>query len=141
MNSPQIGFSLNRITTEQFAVFESVFDEKKEININTEIRFGIDHENKIIAAFALFNFEQDKSIFLLIEACCHFNVAEDTWKSSSGTEYKLKVDKGFLSHLAMLTVGTARGILHTKTEGTKFNQFFLPTINVADMITSDAFFD
>jgi hypothetical protein len=46
--------------------------------------------------------------------------------------------KGFVRHLAVLTVGTVRGILHTKTEGTDSNKFVLPTINVADMISDDA---
>ncbi|MFM9839200.1 MAG: hypothetical protein ACKVOQ_13100 [Cyclobacteriaceae bacterium] len=138
---PTIGFSLKKITTEQFAVFENAFDEKKKIDINTEIKFGVDHENKIIATFTLFKFEQEQIVFLLIEACCNFTVEEDSWKSFSNTEHKLKIDKGFLSHLAMLTVGTARGILHSKTEGTRFNEYCLPTINVAEMISADALFD
>jgi len=36
-----------------------------------------------------------------------------------------------------LTVGTVRGILHTKTEGTNFNGFVIPTINVTELVTSD----
>jgi hypothetical protein len=140
-NKPQIGFALNRITTEQFAVFENVFDEREEININAEVRFGADYESKVIAAFALFKFEQNQSVFLLIEASCHFNIDDNAWKSFSDAEHKLKVDKGFLSHLAMFTVGTARGILHSRTEGTRFNEYCLPTINLSEMITNDAFFD
>ncbi len=53
----------------------------------------------------------------------------------------LIVPKGLLCHLAMLTVGTSRGILHAKTEGTCFNKYVLPTINVTEIIKEDASFD
>lgn len=52
----------------------------------------------------------------------------------------LTVPKGFLCHLAMLTVGTSRGILHAKTEGTCFNKYVLPVINVTEIIKGDASF-
>ena len=37
----------------------------------------------------------------------------------------------------MIAVGTARGILHAKTEATKFNQFLIPPINVVELIKDD----
>ena len=52
----------------------------------------------------------------------------------------LKVPKGFLSHLAVLTIGTTRGILHAKTEGNCFNKYVLPAINVTEIIKEDAIF-
>ena len=53
---------------------------------------------------------------------------------------KLTVQKGFLQHMAVLTVGTTRGILHAKTENTPFNRYHLPTINLKDMINQDSVF-
>ena len=41
----------------------------------------------------------------------------------------------------MITVGTLRGVLHAKTENTEFNEFFLPTINVTDLIKEDIRFN
>jgi hypothetical protein len=40
----------------------------------------------------------------------------------------------------MITVGTARGVLHAKTEGTTLNKFFIPTVNVVEMVTDDGAF-
>ncbi len=51
------------------------------------------------------------------------------------------VSKGFLAHLAMITTGTARGVLFAKTEATQFSKFIIPTLNVAEMIKEDASFD
>jgi hypothetical protein len=53
----------------------------------------------------------------------------------------LTIPKGFLAHLAMISVGTARGILHCKTENTIFNNFVLPLVNVASMIPEDEQFE
>ena len=53
----------------------------------------------------------------------------------------VKVSKGFMQHIAMLTVGTTRGILHAKTEGTCFNKYVLPAINVAELIKDDVEFE
>lgn len=136
-----VGFALKRIITEQFAIVEEAYDDKLKINLGTNIRFTVDREKQMIGVFSLFKFEQGKIPFLILEVACHFQIAPASWKtfSISDTE-KLVIPQGFMSHLAMLTVGTARGILHTKTEGTHFNQFLLPTINVADMIKSDVTF-
>ena len=48
--------------------------------------------------------------------------------------------KGFMAHLAVITVGTTRGVLHAKTENSKFNKYFLPTINVNELVKNDISF-
>lgn len=47
------------------------------------------------------------------------------------------VTQGLATHFAVLTVGSARGILHAKTEGTIYNQYLLPTIDIKEMIQED----
>jgi len=37
----------------------------------------------------------------------------------------------------MLSVGTARGILHAKTENTPYNEFIIPLINVTEAVKAD----
>ena len=51
-----------------------------------------------------------------------------------------KLPSGFVCHLAMLAIGTARGVLHAKTENTLFNKYLIPTINVAELIKDDIIF-
>lgn len=50
------------------------------------------------------------------------------------------VTQGLATHFAVLTVGSARGILHAKTEGTVYNQYLLPTIDIKQMIHEDIVF-
>ena len=136
-----IGFSLKKVSTEQFAIIEEGYNEKGKIRLNTSLRFAADDSQKFIAVFASFTFDSDNKPFLLIEASCHFSVKDAAWSEMLKPDINtLIVPKGFLCHLAMLTVGTSRGILHAKTEGTCFNKYVLPTINVTDIIKEDATF-
>lgn len=141
-NNPQIGFILQGIKTEQFAIFEENYSAKKETGLGTELQFKLDQENKQIGVFLAFEFIQGKKVFLKIQVSCHFKVEESSWANfTPKVNNKLIVPKGFLAHLAMITTGTTRGVLFTKTEATPFSKFIIPTLNVAEMIKEDASFD
>jgi hypothetical protein len=136
----QVGFVLKGIKTEQFAIIEENFVAKKESGLSTELQFKLNQTNKQIAVFLGFEFMQGKKIFLKIQVSCHFETEESSWNSFI-KKNKIIVPKGFLAHLAMITTGTARGILFAKTEATQFSKFIVPTLNVTEMIKEDASFD
>lgn len=138
----QVGFVLQGIKTEQFAIFEENFAPKKETGLGTELQFKLDQNNKQIGVFIGFEFMQGKKVFLKIQVSCHFKVEEQSWDNFiKEKESKLVVPKVFLAHLAMITTGTTRGVLFAKTESTPFSKFIVPTLNVAEMIPEDASFD
>jgi len=133
-----LGFALRKITTEQFATVAEAVAEGKEIGIKASLRFGVDQEHHIIANFSKFEFDQEEKPILIIEVGCQFEVDPSSWGELKSNETEgVTLPKGFAAHLAMLTVGTTRGVLHAKTEKTPFNQLLLPTINVASMIKED----
>jgi hypothetical protein len=138
-NKEQISFILRKISTEQFAIIESAFDESKEnIELGTSLRFGFNTDKRIIIPLLGVNFNQNKSPFLLLEIGCHFEIIEEHWNNLFNSDTKeLKLPKGLITHLVMLSIGTLRGVLHAKTENTPFNKFFLPTINVNDLVKED----
>ncbi len=135
-----VGFALQGIKTEQFAILEENYSPKKDIGLGTGLQFRIDSLNKQIGSFLSFEFVQSKKVFLKIQVSCHFKIEENAWNSFI-QKNKLVVPKGFLAHLAMITTGTTRGVLFAKTEGTPFSKYIVPTINVAEMIQEDASFD
>lgn len=134
-----IGFSLSKISTEQFAIIDDEFKGSDNIQLKSNIRYGANEEFMMISCFVAFVFESVDKPFLMVEGGCHFNIEKDSWADMLDVNTKtISLPKGFVRHLAVLTVGTVRGILHSKTEGTDFNKFVLPTINVAEMISDDA---
>ncbi|WP_233900639.1 hypothetical protein [Tenacibaculum piscium] len=137
----KIGFKLEKINTEQFAIIEDAYDNySEEIGLEAIVKFGVNSENTAINSIIKFQFEQNKKPFLIIEVSCEFGIEQTKWNDFS-KDKKVHIPKGFLAHLAMITVGTTRGILHSKTENTKFNEFILPTLNVSEMITEDGEFE
>lgn len=140
MENESIGFALAAIKTEQFALFEEKYSPKKELNITTSLEFKINEEQKLIGVFATFTFEQAKKTFIKIQVSCHFTIEPNAWKSFI-KEDLIVFPKNFMGHLTMLTIGTSRGILHAKTEGTEFNKFILPTINVNQLVDKDIEFN
>lgn len=142
MKRDKIGFSLLKITTEQFAVIESAYNEKENIQLGVGFEFGIDPDHRVIANIVRFELLTQNNPFLIIHVRCDFSVEENAWEEFSCVKTKsICFPKGFITHLSVLTVGTARGILHCKTENSRFNEFFLPTINVTDFVNEDVSFE
>jgi hypothetical protein len=138
----KIGFALQSIKNEQFAIFEENYVSKKETALGTELQFKSDQKNKQIGVFIGFEFVQGKKVFLKILVSCHFKIEDSSWDNFIQVKVaKLIIPKEFLAHLAMITTGTTRGILFAKTESTPFSKFIIPTLNVSEMITEDASFD
>lgn len=136
-----IAFALKKISTKQFAIIDDTFEAGNKIGFGTNFKFSIDPEHSIIAVFSLFRFEQNNTPFLLLETVCQFQVKEVDWKSFfNKAQDQIKAPKGFMTHLTMIAVGTSRGILHAKTENTKFNNFIIPTINLTEIIKEDVIF-
>ncbi|MFY8004836.1 MAG: hypothetical protein ACOVNR_08325 [Chitinophagaceae bacterium] len=137
----EIGFNLIGIHTEQFAFFEENIVEKAVIELGTSIEFKCDNTEQRLGCFVEITFVQKKKAILKIEVSCHFKIKPDAWAAFAQELNRIVVPKNFLSHLAMLTVGTTRGILFAKTENTLFNKFIVPTINVEEMIVEDVVFE
>jgi hypothetical protein len=140
-NKDNIGFSLRKLTTQQFAIIEDVFKEGENVEMKTSVNFGIDTSKKMIAVYFNVKFLQKNTAFLLLETASHFHIHEDSWSAFENSDKtELIVPKGFISHLVMLSIGTTRGVLHSKTENTVYNKFLLPTINVINLIKEDTKF-
>jgi hypothetical protein len=138
-NQEQISFGLRKITTQQFAVIESAFDQKDDnIELGTGLRFGFSLDKKVIIVFLSINFNQNKNPFLILEIGCYFEIVNNQWDNLYNSEInEIKLPMALARHLVMLSVGTIRGVLHAKTENTIFNKFFLPTINVNELVLND----
>jgi len=136
------GFKLTQISTDEFAKLEDNFENSDPSNISISINYGIDLEKKAIGLKIKFQFEQKKKPFLIIAATCGFEIEKKAWaKLLDKKSNTLTLPKDFASHLAVLTVGTIRGILHEKTKGTPYNKFILPPINLTELIKQDVEID
>lgn len=129
-----IRFRLAGIKTDEFAIIEEALNEQDAAtgySLNTE--FGILNHEKILCSIS-FKFLQKTIPFMKIKVSCIFDLEETSWNSLIDLENsKIILPKDFMDHIVVLTLGTLRGVLHAKTEGLKFNHYFVPTINVAEL--------
>ncbi len=134
-----ISFALIGIQTIEFAIIREAFSENAEIELGINAEFGMKSiAEKEIKCSPEICFLQNNIPFLKIKAACYFSVDEVAWNGYvSEDKQTITFPKGFTDHLLMLTFGTLRGILHAKTEGTIFNKFILPTINVVNLYDGD----
>lgn len=131
-----VRFRMFKINVEQFAVLTDKLPRNtKDISLETRLSFKAAKDNKI-APVVRFSFEKSKQPIILIEVCCEFDIHPDDWKNMIIGD-DIVIPKETLEILTVQTVGVTRGVLFCKTEGTPFNVFILPPINVASMIKKD----
>ncbi len=136
-----IGFVLAHIKTEQFALLPENFKEEDPTEVEAGFELKLNTDERMLGCFATFTMEQNQRAFIKISVSCHFIIEPNDF------EHLLNVDKSavvfprdFVIHLAMMTVGTTRGVLFAKTEGTPFSRFILPVVNVQGMFDNDVEF-
>ena len=140
----EVGFILRSVSTEQFATVKREISEETEteIGLNVNIGFGINEEEKFIMCMLEINYVFDEAPIIILKLKCEFAIEDSAWDSfTKKTEKIISFPKEFLEHLAVITVGTARGVIHTKTENTAYNKYYLPTLNVREMLGEDLEFE
>jgi hypothetical protein len=135
-----ISFRLLNIVTEQFATFE-VENLPETNDLKSELQFSINPENRVVACRMKFQFLHENQPIVVLTVVCNFDVEENSWNTNIVSSKRIVLPKHFLEHLCVITVGTSRGILHTKTENTFFNRFIIPTLNVSNLVEKDVVFD
>ena len=140
-NTP-IRFSIKSIATEEFATIKSSYKEQEDVIIETGYGFGvIPSEHTLVVNLSLM-FECLENPFIILKISCGFDIEpEDFLQFENKEKNRLLVPKDFLTHLAILTIGTARGILHAKLEKSDFEQYILPTLNISHIIKEDMQFE
>ncbi|MHA6697370.1 hypothetical protein [Chryseobacterium sp. A301] len=132
-----IDFQLIKIENPEFAILEPSYDDVKRIKVNTALRFSISDPHNMITCQVIIEYiSHDSKKLLKLQTDNHFKVKPNDWAKFK-TENMITLPKGFLAHLATISVGNTRGVLFSKSENTFYNRFLLPLINVVEMIPED----
>lgn len=129
-----IRFKMLKINVLQFAILGNTCEDSYNVETATEIKNTVD--GRAVAIIMTFTFTGKVEKVMVLQVMCEFSIHPDDLPSLT-SDGKITIPKGTLEHFLVHTVGTARGILHCKTEGTPFNAVILPPINVTTIIGSD----
>lgn len=135
-----IPFFIQGIETKQYALLDFP-GENKALQYGVNFSYGVDIENHLIQCIFNYKLQFETKSVLTIEVAIDFVIEPAAFKKSIAKSKGLTIPKDFATHLAMICVGTTRGILHEKTLNTEFNSFPIPTINVSQEITEDIIFE
>lgn len=125
-----IRFALIGITTDQFAIINVPLDNNIGLDISISIKD--DYSNMGIGLGVTIKFMSLNEAFLVIGVTCSFKIDPSSWSELSNNETgDIILSKDFIQHLIALTLSSARGVLHSKTENTLFNKYFIPLIDLS----------
>jgi len=131
---------LKGIKVEQFAIFDENYVHKQPVSLNTQVKLKINVSEKQLGVFLRFDFLQNEKTFITIEVSCHFKIDPESWESRINDAHII-FSRDNIGHLLMITLGTARGVLFAKTDGTVYSNYILPLLDVNDLAGEDTVFD
>jgi hypothetical protein len=141
-----VPIALLKLSTEQFAWYiENLPPDKNktELTMNNSIGFGVEPSKNVIGC--IFKFEllnSDDLPVLIVEVNVHFAVEPEVFgKLLNKKKRQFKLPFESACHILSITIGSARGILHTKTEGTVVNGLHIPLLNTEAFISEDIIID
>lgn len=137
----QIPFNLIAISTDEFATIKDSYKGEDTVSLTTGFNYGVnENDHTIMVKFSL-TFDSNEQPFIILKMSCEFSIEPNSFvKFIDSKRTNIKVPKGLLTHFTILTIGTARGILHERLKNTDYKSFLLPTINVVDLIEEDVVF-
>jgi len=136
-----ISFKLQSAKIEKSLINEENYLEAQIFDISTSIGVAVYNTEKLIGVFLEIEYLQSEKMLVNAKISCHFEFTEETWKNMLDIDQSnIIIPKDFFGHLVGLTLGTMRGVLISKTEGTVFSTFVLPIIETSELIKEDGKF-
>jgi hypothetical protein len=134
----EVRFGFSKIVTDEFAVTEEPFEPGSETNMSLTLNFGLNPPEQLVAMKVKCTFYQRDKPVLLIAVSCLFKIISEDWKRMYDEKSNiLTLPHLPAMHFASLTVSTARGVLHGKTENFPVNALIIPPINLNEFIKGD----
>ncbi|MBO4817229.1 MAG: hypothetical protein J5498_02960 [Bacteroidales bacterium] len=129
-----IPYRISHVETIQFAIFPENFTNGQEVMVNTDCGYNVRTDLHQVRNIISVNYVQNEKLLLVVQLACYYDIAPDGFEAIK-KDGKIPVD--FLRYMGSISVGTIRGVIHAKTEGTVLNPVVLPPINLEEMIKSD----
>lgn len=125
---------MSRITVDQFAILADSIPE--HVSMNMSYRFKYAENGRKVAVEVIFTFLNESVKLMTLQLTCEYEIQEEDYKAFIADKV-VTIPKDLLEYFVVHTIGTARGVMHCKTEGTPFNGIIIPPINVSGSIKND----
>lgn len=129
-------YQIFSVETEQFATFPLPETDSKRVQVTIGLDLKLNDEKRHIICTFDVSIRLLDEIIIKLRVKCSYSIQPEIWNiwiDAKSGEPDVPLD--FVEHIGDLTMATARGILHTKTENTKYNTFMVPVMDFKDAIT------
>lgn len=140
-NTDPIKFSLKKIVPKEFAILEDVNFNEKNLKYSLFVKFGLDKEGKRIQPIIELEFKTLDRPLLVFKIGAIFQIEEESWNDYIKQIDGFKISKNFAVCVLGILLGLARGVLFCKTEGTSWQQYFIPLSQTSKLIKEDIVFE
>lgn len=139
IGNEQIQFGFAKIETTRFSLNKALYDKDTVISFQSNIGFGIIPEHQILGISLGFQFlHQEKQPFLDLELAFDFKIEEQSWKNFiDKNNVQICFPLKFATHLAVIVVGTARGVMHERIGNSELGKFIIPPVDLTQLIKGD----
>lgn len=128
----EIPFRIFKIENDPIELHADVYEKSKDVEFGFEVSFNGNLKDGIIGCRTRYEYKQGECVLSCLTVYCYFMISK-SYLESQKNEGKVIIDKEFLRYVSTISVGTARGILHAKTQGTVLNPMVIPPINLMEM--------
>jgi hypothetical protein len=141
MSSNKIKIKLRNIEVHEFAIFdEEDITVNKELGYQAGFSYSLLEEKKQIECLITIELIQEKKIFLKLKASVAYLIKDDDFKTFRN-ENSVIIPKILLRVITDQSIGTVRGILFAKLEKTDYNKFYLPLMDISQIVDEDEVFN
>lgn len=129
-----IPYKISHIETAQFAIFPDNFINGQEVLINTNCGYNVRSDLNQVRNVISVNYTQNEKLLMVVQLAYYYDIAPEGVEAIKA-EGKIPID--FLRYMGSISVGTIRGVIHAKTEGTVLNPVVMPPVNLEEMVKND----
>jgi hypothetical protein len=120
------------INTEELNIIESFNPDILNIEFGFKVDFQIEVDTLVIHLMVKFQYDSQNIKLLELITANTFQI-KDLKEYVKVSDNAFQDNIGFMPTLIGLSIGTIRGILHTRTQGTKLAEHPLPIVNPTEL--------
>ncbi len=136
MQQDLVKFNLVKIVTNQFATLDEPKSAELSVNFTHTIQ-GNYSTGDVLIIIAVKFLCKSRTV-MTITTTSHFKIDSQSWNElSNDGQSNVVISKELNQHLSSIAIGVTRGALHSKTENTIFNQYFVPLVDISQMVKAD----
>ncbi len=129
----EIPYRIINIVTNKFQDNPELLIKDAAVQVLSGYNFAMSVTEHHVRCISTFTYKQGDNALLNLELSCFFEIEEKAFEGlKDGDKRVIPVE--FLRYMATISVGTARGVIHSKTEGTSLSSVVLPPINLVEAI-------